>query len=230
MTPRSIRRGAALALTLAGSFALAACGSEPAHAAPALPTPAVDAPLAGAPGEQIAVLAGGCFWGIEAVFEHVKGVKSVVSGYAGGTVASPSYEQVSDGTTGHAEAVRIVFDPSEVSYGTLLRVFFSVAHDPTQLNRQGPDVGTQYRSAIYFTSDEQQRVAEGYVAQLAKEKVFARPIVTELAPLAAFYAAEEYHQDYAARNPSQPYIVIHDAPKVAALKREFPTLYREPGN
>ena len=178
--------------------------------------------------EDTAVFAGGCFWGIEAVFEHVKGVKDVVSGYSGGKTAMPSYEEVSSGTTGHAEAVRVVYDPSTVSYGQLLQVFFSVAHDPTQLNRQGPDHGTQYRSAIFYRSDEQKKSAESYVAQLTKAKAFDRPIVTQIVPLTRFNMAEQYHQDYMEHHPNQPYIVYNDAPKVANLKREFPALYREP--
>ena len=174
-----------------------------------------------------AVLAGGCFWGVEAVFEHVRGVVSVASGYSGGNAETADYEQVNTGTTGHAEAVRITYDPSQVSYGELLRVFFSVAHDPTQKDRQGPDVGPQYRSAIFFADAEQERVARAYVAQLEKAKFFKGPIVTELAPLRAFYRAEEYHQDFAARNPTHPYIVHHDLPKVERLKAGLPELYRE---
>jgi peptide-methionine (S)-S-oxide reductase len=179
--------------------------------------------------EQIAVFAGGCFWGIEAVFEHVKGVIRATSGYAGGTVASPSYEDVSSGSTGHAESVQVVFDPTQISYGTLMQVFFSVAHDPTQLNRQGPDEGTQYRSAIFYVNDDQKREAEAYVAQLTKAKTFSRPIVTQIAPLRAFYAAEDYHQDFAEKHPMHPYIVINDRPKVVQLKKQFPQLYREIG-
>lgn len=193
-----------------------------------LPRPIVDEPLAPTKGEQIAVFAGGCFWGVEAVFQHVRGVKSAESGYTGGSVVSPSYEQVTTGTTGHAEAVRVVYDPSRVTYGQLLRVFFSVAHDPTQLNRQGPDVGTQYRSAIYYASDSQKRVARAYIDQLTEAKAFRRPIVTEVSALGRFNVAEAYHQDYAALHPYQPYIMIHDAPKVANLKREFADLYVEP--
>jgi peptide-methionine (S)-S-oxide reductase len=174
-----------------------------------------------------AVFAGGCFWGIEAVFQHLKGVHSSESGYAGGSTKSPTYEDVSDGQTGHAEVVRVVYDPAVVSYATLLHVFFSVAHDPTQLNRQGPDVGTQYRSAIFFRGEAQKRAAETYIAQLTSAKVFPRPIVTEVAPLRAFYLAEDYHQDYMEKHPMQPYIVIHDAPKIENLKARFPQLYRE---
>ena len=177
-------------------------------------------------GEQTAVFAGGCFWGVEAVFEHMKGVTSATSGYAGGTVSSPTYEQVSSGTTGHAEAVRVTFNPAEVSYATLLEVFFSVAHDPTQLNRQGPDVGTQYRSAIFYGNEEQKQAAEAFIAQLAREKRFSRPIVTQVAKLARFYEAEDYHQGYAMRHPDQPYIAMFDLPKVEHLRKQFPQLYR----
>ncbi len=197
----------------------------PSHAAGPLPDPKIDAPLAKTKGTQTAVFAGGCFWGVEGVFEHVKGVTQVVAGYAGGSTVKPSYEQVSSGTTGHAESVRISYDPSRISYGQLLKVFFSVAHDPTELNRQGPDTGTQYRSAIFFANDEQKRVAEAYIAQLQAARTFPRPIVTQVAPLKAFYAAEAYHQHYLDLNPNQPYIVINDLPKIANLKREFPALY-----
>jgi peptide-methionine (S)-S-oxide reductase len=176
--------------------------------------------------EETAVFAGGCFWGVEAVFEHVKGVKSAVSGYAGGTLANPSYEQVSSGDTGHAESVQVTYDPSQVSYGKLLQIFFSVAHDPTQLNRQGPDHGTQYRSAIFYATPEQQQVAESYIKQLTAAKTFSRPIVTQVAKLREFYPAEDYHQDYLVHHPNQLYIVINDQPKVAALKKQFPDSYR----
>ena len=179
------------------------------------------------PAEDTAVFAGGCFWGIEAVFEHVKGVKSAVSGYAGGNTANPSYEEVSSGDTGHAESVQVIYDPAQVSYGKLLQIFFSVGHDPTQLNRQGPDHGTQYRSAIFYNTPQQQRVAESYIRQLSDAKTFSRPIVTQVAKLRAFFPAEEYHQDYLVRHPNQPYIVIHDKPKVAALKKQFPSIYRD---
>ncbi len=197
----------------------------PSHAAAPLPDPNIDAPLAAAKGTQTAVFAGGCFWGVEGVFEHVKGVTQVVAGYSGGSVDKPSYEQVSSGTTGHAESVRISYDPSRISYGQLLKVFFSVAHDPTELNRQGPDSGTQYRSAIFFANGEQKRVAEAYIAQLQAAHTFRRPIVTQVVPLKAFYAAEAYHQHYLELHPDQPYIVINDLPKIANLKREFPALY-----
>jgi len=194
-------------------------------AAVPLPDPAADVPLAKASSVETAVFAGGCFWGVEAVFENTKGVSKAVSGYAGGSLASPSYEQVSSGRTGHAEAVSVTYDPSKVSYGQLLKVFFAVAHNPTELNRQGPDTGTQYRSAIFFTNPEQQRVAQAYIAQLQAAKSFPRPIVTEVEPLKKFYDAEAYHQDYLVRNPTQPYIVVNDLPKLAALKKELPALY-----
>ena len=193
----------------------------------AVAAPAFADRLASAAGEDTAVFAGGCFWGVEAVFEHVKGVKSAVSGYAGGSVANPSYEMVSTGNTGHAESVQVIYDPSQVSYGKLLQIFFSVVHDPTQLNRQGPDHGTQYRSAIFFRNAQQQRAAESYIEQLTAAKTFPRPIVTQVAQLRAFYPAEEYHQNYLEHHPNQLYIVINDKPKVEALKREFAANYRE---
>ena len=204
-------------------IALAACMSS-GMAGP-LPDPIADVPLAKASGTETAVFAGGCFWGVEAVFESLKGVSKAVSGYSGGKNASPSYEQVSSGMTGHAEAVKVTYDPSRITYGTLLKVFFQIAHDPTELNRQGPDTGTQYRSAIFFSNPEQERVSKAYIAQLGAAKAFRKPIVTEVAPLKAFYDAEAYHQDYLVRNPTQPYIVYNDLPKLAALKRELPALY-----
>lgn len=180
-------------------------------------------------GTEKAVFAGGCFWGVEGVFEHVKGVVRVTSGYAGGTLASPTYEQVGSGSTGHAESVEVVFDPSKITYRKLLEIFFAVAHDPTQLNRQGPDFGTEYRSAVFYGDTGQKHDVEAYIAQLTRGKAFKGPIVTEIAPLKAFYPAESYHQDFMARHPLYPYIVINDRPKVEALKRLFPELYREPG-
>ena len=196
-----------------------------AQIAVTLPAPAMEMPAAAAKGPQTAVFAGGCFWGVEAVFRHVKGVSSAVSGYAGGSAAGAMYPLVGTGTTGHAESVKVTYDPAKVTYGQLLNVFFSVAHDPTQLNRQGPDAGTQYRSVIFTTSDEQKRVAQAYVAQLDKAKVFARPIVTEIVALPAFYPAEAYHQNFLALNPTNPYIVYNDLPKLANLKTKFPDLY-----
>jgi len=186
--------------------------------------PSFDAQVTSA-AEDTAVFAGGCFWGVDAVYKHVKGVKRVVSGYAGGDVANPSYEQVSTGDTGHAESVQVIYDPSQVSYGKLLQIFFSVAHDPTQLNRQGPDRGTQYRSAIFYSNAQQQQVAESYIKQLTAAKTFSRPIVTQVAKLHGFYPAEAYHQNYLAEHPNQPYIVINDQPKIAALKKQFPDVY-----
>ena len=178
-----------------------------------------------AKGEQTAVFAGGCFWGLEAVFEHIKGVSDVTSGYSGGTAKTADYETVSTGKTGHAESVKITFDPAQVSYEQLLKVFFAIAHDPTELNRQTPDVGTQYRSAIFYSNDEQKRLAESYIAELTKEKTFPRPIVTQVVALEAFYKAEDYHQDYLAHHPNQPYIVAYDQPKVENLRKTFPDLY-----
>jgi peptide-methionine (S)-S-oxide reductase len=195
-------------------------------AAVAIPSPAVDDTIATAKGQQTVVLAGGCFWGIQAVFEHVKGVKSVTAGYSGGAVKNPSYEQVSSGATGHAESVKIVYDPSKVTFGQLLKVFFSVAHDPTELDRQGPDNGTQYRSAVFFTSDSQQHIAKAYIDQLNSAKVYPQPIVTEVTAYSAFYPAEDYHQDFAEKNPYNTYIMMNDAPKVVNLKKDLPDLYK----
>ena len=200
-----------------------ACGA--AESPVALPAPAVDIPAATAKGPQKAVFAGGCFWGVEGVFDHVKGVTSAISGYSGGKAHTANYETVSTGTTGHAESVKVVFDPSKVSYGQLLKVYFSVAHDPTQLNRQSPDVGTQYRSEIFTTNAAQQQVANAYIAQLSAAKVFADPIVTRVEPLQHFYPAEDYHQNYLEMHPHEPYIVYNDAPKLVHLKAMFPALY-----
>ena len=182
------------------------------------------------PSTATAVFAGGCFWGIEGVFEHVKGVQSATAGYAGGSLASPSYEQVSSGRTGHAESVRVKYDPAQVSYEQLLQVFFTVAHDPTQKNRQGPDHGTQYRSVVFYADTVQARIARAYVADLTARRVYAAPIVTEIVPLQAFYEAEAYHQHYMARHPDAPYIVYNDAPKVQHLRDALPALYREPAH
>ncbi len=193
--------------------------------ATALPDPAVDIPLARAGAPQTAVMAGGCFWGVEGVFEHVKGVTQVVSGYAGGAADTASYEQVSSGRTGHAESVRITYDPARISYGQLLKVFFAVAHNPTELNRQGPDSGTQYRSAVFYANPEQKRVAENYIAQLQAARTFPRPIVTQITPLQGFHDAETYHQDYLVRHPNQLYVVIHDLPKITNLHKQLPALY-----
>jgi peptide-methionine (S)-S-oxide reductase len=196
-----------------------------ARAATSVPNPTADAALATSKSQQTAVVAGGCFWGIQAVFQHVRGVISATSGYSGGEAKTAEYELVSNGDTGHAESVKITYDPSQITYGQLLRVFFSVAHDPTELNRQGPDTGTQYRSSIFYSNDEQKRIADAYIAQLDKARVFPRPIVTQVVPLKAFYPAEAYHQDYAARHPDNPYIAYNDAPKVAHLRQQFPELF-----
>ncbi len=189
-----------------------------------IPPPVVDAKAGD--GLATAIVAGGCFWGVQAVFQHVDGVESAVSGYSGGTVVNPDYHAVTTGTTGHAEAVEIKYDPAKVSYGTLLQIFFSVAHNPTELNRQGPDVGTHYRSAIYFTDAEQEKVAKAYIAQLDAAGAYPAPIVTEVAPLDVFYAAEDYHQDYATLHPDQPYIFHYDLPKIANLHAMFPDVWR----
>jgi peptide-methionine (S)-S-oxide reductase len=189
------------------------------------PTPALDSPMAKTSSQQTVVLAGGCFWGIQAVFQHVKGVVSATSGYSGGSSLTAQYQIVSTGETGHAESVKIVYDPSQVTFGELLRVFFSVAHDPTELNRQGPDEGTQYRSSIFYSTDEQKHITEAYISQLDKAKVFSRPIVTQVVPLKAFYEAEGYHQNYATNHPDDLYIRYNDAPKVAHLRQQFPDLY-----
>jgi peptide-methionine (S)-S-oxide reductase len=210
-----------LAMMVSGAIA----GHAGDRALPAVPNAAMDTAMAATKGEQTAVLAGGCFWGIQAVFQHVKGVISATSGYSGGSAGTAQYELVSNGDTGHAESVKITYDPSQITYGQLLRLFFSVAHDPTQLNRQGPDSGSQYRSVIFYNGDEQKRIAEAYIAQLDKASIFPRPIVTQVVPLKAFYAAEAYHQNYAANHPNNPYIVYNDAPKVAHLRQEFPELY-----
>jgi peptide-methionine (S)-S-oxide reductase len=199
--------------------ALTSCATLP------VPPPLLDQ-TANTSGQQTAVLAGGCFWGVDAVFKHVKGVSKVVSGYAGGTAATAAYETVSSGRTGHAESVQVTFDASQITYGQLLRVFFSVAHDPTELNRQGPDEGTQYRSAIFYANDDQRRVADAYIAQLNQAKAFRGPIVTEVTALKGFFPAEPYHQDFLARNTSNPYIVFNDLPKLGQLKKQFPDLYK----
>jgi peptide-methionine (S)-S-oxide reductase len=212
-------------LAMAVLVAAIACTRVRAGAPIALPVPAIDAPLAHSKGQETAVFSGGCFWGIQAVFQHVKGVTSAVSGYTGGEASTAHYEQVSSGSTGHAESVRITYDPSRITYGQLLRVFFSVAHDPTEVDRQGPDEGTQYRSMISYANAEQQRIAQAYIDQLNNAKAFSRPIATQVVALKAFYPAEAYHQDYATHHPNDPYIVFNDAPKVAHLEKQFPELY-----
>lgn len=202
---------------------MAACNA--ASAATALPNPTVDEHAATAKGPETMVLAGGCFWGVQAVFEHTKGVIKAVDGYSGGDARTADYDTVSTGTTGHAESVRVTYDPSQVTYGQLLKVFFTVALDPTEVNRQGPDEGTQYRSVLFYANDEQKNIAGTYIAQLNAAKAFSRPIATQVVPLKAFYPAEEYHQDYAVRHPDNMYIMMNDAPKVAALRKQLPDMY-----
>ena len=211
-----------------GALAIAAFAVVPIRAAEeavVIPAPATD--VAPSDGLQTAVIAGGCFWGVQGVFQHTAGVVNAVSGYAGGSPMTATYEQVSTGTTGHAESVQIKFDPKKISYGKILQIYFSVAHDPTQLNRQGPDSGTQYRSAIFTTSDEQKKVAEAYIAQLNAAKVYGKPIVTKVSALQGFYPAEAYHQDYLTLHPSQPYIAYNDLPKIENLKKIFAESYQE---
>ncbi len=217
---------------IAAALALVAIGATactPARAAGSFPDPAVDEPRASSAGSQTAVFAGGCFWGVESVFEHVIGVTDAVSGYSGGSARNAFYEIVETGSTGHAESVKVTYDPDRISYGQLLKVFFAVAHDPTQLNRQGPDTGTQYRSVIFTASESQQRVARSYIAQLESAKSFHNRIVTEVVPLDAFYPAEAYHQNYAEHHPGDLYVMVNDRPKVYALQREYPALYRPTG-
>jgi peptide-methionine (S)-S-oxide reductase len=209
-----------LALALALPVACAA------NAAP-IPAPAADAALAAKPAKEKAVFAGGCFWGTQAVFERVRGVVQTTTGYSGGTAETAHYDQVSSETTNHAESVEIIYDPSRITYGTLLRIFFSVAHDPTQKDRQGPDVGHSYRSVIFWVNKDQERIARAYIAQLDAAHVFPAKIVTDVTPLEAFYRAEDYHQDYALKNPGNPYIQVCDRPKIEALKQQFPDLFVE---
>ena len=216
--------GLAVAATLVWYVARAISGVPDPPSAP-LPVPALDSPLAPKPASEVAIFAGGCFWGTQAVFEHVIGVQKATAGYCGGHVDHPYYELVCSGSTGHAESVRVVYDPSQITYGQLLMVFFGVVHDPTQKNRQGPDVGTQYRSAIFFTSPEQQKIADAYIAQLNAAKIFKHPIATQLVSAPEFYDAEDYHQDYLIHHPDDGYIRAMDMPKLGHLKRDFPKLY-----
>ena len=225
----TIGRGIAIAVIVAfvAWTAVRSIGAKPSEPKLPFPKPAVDASLVPAHSPETAVLAGGCFWGVQAVFEHLKGVNSVAAGYSGGHVESPGYEAVSSGLTGHAESVSISFDPSQISFGQILMVYFSVAHDPTQLNRQGPDAGSQYRSAIFYSNEEQKRIAVAYVEQLDQAKVYPNRIVTQIAAFQAFYRAEEYHQDYLKNHTRDSYIVYNDLPKLDRLKKQFPELYRE---
>jgi peptide-methionine (S)-S-oxide reductase len=220
------RRSIIQALLLIPCLGLAAIRTQAAEPAVAIPPPALDQAQPASGGLQTIVLAGGCFWGMQAVFQHTKGVTNALSGYAGGDKATAHYEMVSTGTTGHAESVQLTFDPRQITYGKILQIYFSVAHNPTELNYQGPDEGTQYRSAIFYANDEQKRVAEAYIAQLDKAHAFNSPIVTKLEPLKGFYPAEDYHQDFAVLHPNYPYIVFNDLPKVGNLKRLFPDNYR----
>jgi peptide-methionine (S)-S-oxide reductase len=214
-----------LATCVLALFATVPVATYAAGGAPSFPAPALDdIKLAGKP--QTAVLAGGCFWGMQAVFEHVKGVRRVLAGYSGGSAATAHYAMVGGGTTGHAESIQIIFDPRELSYGDILRVYFSVAHDPTELNRQGPDEGVRYRSEIFYADARQQAIAQAYIAQLQRAGIFPQPIVTQLAPLAGFYRAEDYHQDFLVRNTDYGYIVQNDLPKLANLQQLYPRLYR----
>ncbi len=219
-------------ITVACSVPFPISSSSTANPAPEIVAgtniePPTDLSTTNVKGEQTIVLAGGCFWGVEAVFEQLKGVSSVVSGYSGGTAATAHYETVSNGTTGHAEAVKITYDPQQISYGQLLKIYFLIAHDPTQLNRQEPDRGTQYRSALFFNSPDQQKVAIAYIDRLNKARVFTQPIATQVVPLTKFYAAEDYHQNFIARNPTQAYIVRFDLPKLAQLRQQFPNLIKK---
>jgi peptide-methionine (S)-S-oxide reductase len=222
MTSLAAIAAAVLGLAPASIHLFARGASAPV---PPFPDAAIDEPLAATGGRETIVVAGGCFWGVQAVFQHTKGVLSATSGYAGGSLTNPSYERVSSGTTGHAESVRVVYDPSQISLGRLLKVFFSVAHDPTELNRQGPDEGPQYRSMILFGSEPQAKIVQAYIDQLNAAHLFHGRIVTEVVPLNAFYPAEAYHQDYASHHPFEPYIMINDRPKVEALRKRYPELY-----
>ena len=220
--PVALRSG--FVALMIGASLVGGCRAE--NKAP-VPPAATDAALAQKPGKQTAVFAGGCFWGTQSVFERVKGVVNTTVGYAGGTAETATYSQVTTETTGHAESVKVVYDPSQITYGQLLRIFFSVAHDPTQLNRQGPDVGSSYRSVIFYSSEEQRTVSQAYIAQLDAAHVFPSRIVTEVTPLKGFYPAEDYHQDYALHNPDNPYIKVCDRPKIEALRAQFPELFKD---
>ena len=214
-------------LFLSSLVSVKAINTEPRNSGARATQTSTASPIINQKGIKTAVFAGGCFWGTEAVFEHLKGVSNVVSGYSGGSAATANYEAVGSGQTGHAESIIITYDPSQISYEKLLEVYFYVAHDPTQLNRQGPDRGTQYRSAIFFTNSEQQQIAAAYIERLNQTKSFSKPVVTQLAPLESFYAAEDYHQDFIVLNPDYPYVVAHDLPKLAQLRKQFPEIYKE---
>jgi len=224
------RRGFCIAAIAIAGVLSGLVGTPPAIAARTstpFPKPAVDDPIAKAKGQEVAVLSGGCFWGVQAVYQHTRGVISVTAGYSGGDAETAHYEAVGGGGTGHAESVKVVFDPSQITFGQVLMIFFSVAHNPTELDKQGPDWGTQYRSAVFYSGEDQKRIAEAYIAQLDAEKVYPQKIVTQVVPLKAFYPAEAYHQDYLKHHLDSPYIQINDLPKIADLKKQFPQLYRE---
>jgi peptide-methionine (S)-S-oxide reductase len=223
MPAKSLIPGKILTAVAALFFASAAFAAS----RPPIPAPTSDVSLAAKPGKQTAVFAGGCFWGTQSVFERVKGVIDTTAGYAGGSASTATYDQVTQENTGHAESVRVVYDPAKITYGQLLRIFFSVAHDPTQLNRQGPDVGSSYRSAIFYSNEEQRKISMAYIAQLDGAHIFPKAIVTEVVPLKGFYDAEAYHQDYALHNPDNPYIQVCDRPKIEALKEQFPELFKD---
>jgi len=216
-------------LVVAGVLTCLLSGFEgrAAHTNTSFPKPLLDQPIATVKGQQVAVLSGGCFWGVQAVFQHTRGVLYAISGYSGGQAETAHYEMVSGGNTGHAESVKVVFDPAQITYGQVLMVFFAVAHNPTELNKQGPDWGSQYRSAVFFSSDEQKKIAEAYITQLEAAKLYPQKIVTQVVPLKGFYPAENYHQDYLKHHQDSPYIQINDLPKIANLKKQFPQLYRE---
>ena len=222
MTASPVLRTVVAGLLLPLAFSIKMCGETRTS----IPAPQADAAVAHASAKETAVFAGGCFWGTQSVFERVKGVIATTAGYAGGSASTATYDQVTTETTGHAESVKVVYDPSKITYGKLLQIFFSVVHDPTELNRQGPDVGTSYRSAIFYTSEEQRKIGSAYVAQLDAAKIFPKPIVTQITPLKGFYDAESYHQDYALHNPNNPYIQVCDRPKIEALRQEFPNLFQ----
>ena len=227
MIARRTRVLLGLAVLLAAAAAGLIAGRSTAEEARAIPAPALDEPAGQAAAPEVAIVAGGCFWGVQGVFQHVDGVTSAVSGYAGGEAATAHYRTVGGGDTGHAESVKITYDPSRISYGRILQIYFSVAHDPTQLNRQGPDTGTQYRSALFTTGPEQEKIAQAYIAQLDVAHVYDRAIVTRIEPGHAFYPAEAYHQDFLTLNPDHPYIAINDLPKVEALQKLFPAVWQK---
>lgn len=226
--PVSAQRFLCFVVMLGAAAVFSNLAEAGAHAhSSSFPKPEIDQPVAGARGQEVAILSGGCFWGMQAIFQHMKGVVSATSGYSGGSRESAHYEMVGNGNTGHAETVRIVYDPRQITYGQILMIFFAVAHNPTELDKQGPDWGTQYRSVVFYANEDQKRIASAYIAQLQKAKVYPQKIVTQVVPLTAFFPAEDYHQDYLRHHMNNPYIVINDLPKLASFKKQFPELYRE---